>query len=160
MTRRVLAATVISMVALAGLTMPASALTDEKACDLVSEDAITEYFGAPPTTTTPAGEEGVYTTCTWLLPAGDNATATAFVGIDKVSKLAKKDFKASSKSPNAEKVPGIKKGFILAASNVATVTFIKSGNFVNVQFLGSTPADAEANQDGLLSMAADLYDEL
>jgi len=155
---RVLTAAIV-LAALVTLAGHASALTDEDACDLVSEDAITDYFSTA-TETTPDGEEGVYTTCTWNITfATETGTtsAIAFVGIDKVSKVAKQDFKANSKSRDAEKVDGIKKGFYLAEGNAGTITFIKSGNFVNVQFLGSSPEDLDANKDGLTSMAQDLH---
>jgi hypothetical protein len=158
--RKILVATVVA----AGLVLTAApvsaAFTDEAGCDLVSEEEIADYFGAAPTQTTPQNEEGEYTTCLWNLPPTEAGSSVAFIGIDKVNKLAKKDFKKKIKLPDAEKVDGIKKGFILPEGNSLTVTFIQNGNFVNVQYLGTSPEDAEANRDGLISMAQDLYDKL
>jgi hypothetical protein len=160
MARRLIAAMVMLLALMGVAMMPAAALTKKQACDLVSEDDVEAAFGAAPTTTTPDGEEGVYTTCTWILPAEGGSTNTVFVGIDKPSKIAKEDFKERRKAPDAEKVKGIKKGFVIAESNAGTVTFIRSGNFVNVQFLGSAAEDVEANTEGLIDLAKGLYDEL
>ena len=39
-------------------------------------------------------------------------------------------------------------------------TFIKNGNFVNVQYLGDSPDEVEANKEALFNFATGLYDDL
>ena len=163
MARRIVVGGIVSALLVATAVAPAAAsFTKKPACDLVAEDTVEAAFGVAPTTTTPQDEAGKFTTCTWILPS-DSApgdTDIAFVGMNKPNKLAKKDFKAKNKSDAAEKVPGIKKGFYLSEDNAGTVTFIKNGNFVNVQYLGDSPEEVETNKDALFDLATGLYDDL
>ena len=154
MARRLVATAVISGVLLGALVTPASALTKKKACKLITEADIETIFGTAPTQTVEDFKKGKYTTCTWTVPTADGAQATVFIGIDKPSKLAKRDFEERRSSPTAEKVDGIKKGFI----DEITVTFIQHGNFVNVQYLAASPEDTDT--DGLIALAQELYDKL
>ena len=131
-----------------------SSFTKKSACDLISEDDVTGIFGEAPTQTTEDGKKGKFTTCTWMVPTPEGSSATVFIGIDKPNALNKKDFKGNSKSSTAEKVAGIKKGFI----DGITVTFIQNGNFVNVQYLAAT--GEATNTDGLIALAKALYKKL
>jgi len=158
MARRLIVAVMISgmLVGVAASSAGASAATSftkKEACKLVTAGDIEAAFGAAPTETTKDGKAGKFTTCTWKVPSA-SGDATAFVGIDKTNSLNSKDYGKRSKSPTAEKVPGIKKGFI----DGNTLTFVKNGNFVNVQYLGATPA--ETNADGLVAVATELNDKL
>src|SRR5262245_47411236 len=139
-----------------GATGAGAGLTKKQACDLVDESDVEAAFGAAPSDTVSDGKKGQFTTCTWRVPDANGATGTVFVGIDKVSKPATKDFAKRSKSPTAEKVKGIKKGF----HDGQTVTFITNGNFVNVQYVGATPADTAANEDAIVGFAKTVYDAL
>ena len=121
---------------------------------LIPEATIEEIFGAAPRATIEDGKKGKYTTCTWMVPGPDGVSLTVFIGIDKPNKLNKADFKENSKSATAEKVEGIKKGFI----DGITVTFIQHKNFVNVQVLEGTPE--ETDTDGLIELAKELYSKL
>lgn len=138
----------------------AAEFTKMPACDLVTREAVEAAFGVAPTNTTPQDEKGKFSTCTWILPGAAPDTDIAFVGINKPNKLAKKDFKTKSKNDATEKVPGIKKGFFLPEGNAGTVTFIKNGNFVNVQYLGDSPDEVQANKDKLFALATGLYGDL
>ena len=72
-----------------------------------------------------------------------------FLGLSKVSAIAKEDFAANSKSPTAEKVPGLKKSFY----DTGTVTFIKGKSFVNLQFLGTIAGDDSVVAEALGTLA-------
>jgi hypothetical protein len=135
-----------------------SSFTKKKGCDLITEDDIAGIFGEAPTQTTDDGKKGKFTTCTWMVPTSSGGSATVFIGLDKPNKLNKQDFKEKDKLPNAENVDGIKKGYLLAEGNVTTVTFVKSGNHVNVQYLAAT--GDTVNTDGLIDLAKALYEKL
>lgn len=160
MARRTVVGGIVSALLVGMAVGPAGAFTKIPACELVTEEAVEAAFGVAPTTTTPTDEKGKFSTCTWILPGEAPDTDIAFVGMDKPNKLAKKDFKGKVKDPAAEKVSGIKKGFYLPEDNAGTVTFIKNGNFVNVQYLGDSPDEVEANKDALFDLATGLYDDL
>jgi hypothetical protein len=144
----------------AGMLVATSAMTaaaefpKKGACKIITEDDIEEIFGTAPTNTVQDLKKGKYTTCTWKVATATGGEATVFVGIDKTSKIALKDFAERRKSPTAEKVAGIKKGFV----DENTVTFVKDGSFVNVQYLG--PTTDEVDSEGLTDLATNLYDEL
>lgn len=152
--RRLLATVVISGLLVGVMAAPASgSFTKKQACKLITESDIEGFFGAAPTQTVPDGEKGKFTTCTWKVPAG-TGEATVYIGIDKVNKLNQKDFNENKNSSTAEKVPGIKQGFL----DGITLTFIKNGNFVNVQHLAATPA--ETDSEALTGLAKELYGKL
>jgi len=134
--------------------VPATALPKAPVCKIVTAADIEDIFGVAPTDTIEDGQKGKFSTCTWKVPVPDGSEATAYVGIDKPNALNKKDFKKRSNAPTAEKVAGIKKGFL----DGNTVTFIKGSNFVNVQYLSVTADDAET--DGLIDLAKLVYSEL
>jgi len=154
MVRRLIAAAVLSGVLVGLAVTPASAFTKKKACKLIPEATVEEIFGAASTQTIEDGQKGKFTTCTWMVPGANGASVTVFIGIDKPNKLNKKDFKENSKAATAEKVKGIKKGFI----DGITVTFIQHNNFVNVQVLAATPEDTDT--DALIELAKTLYKKL
>ena len=154
MVRRLIAAVVVSGMALGVVATAASALPKKPVCKVITEADIQGVFGAAPTDTIEDGQKGKFSTCTWKVPASDGSETTAFIGIDKPNSLNKKDFKENSKSATAEKVPGIKKGFI----DGNTVTFIKGANFVNVQHLGATPE--ATNTAALIDLAKLIYSKL
>jgi hypothetical protein len=155
MVRRLIAGAVVTGLAVGvAVTSASAAFTNKKACKIITESDVEEFFGAAPTQTIQDGQKGKFTTCTWKVPNAGGVETTAFIGIDKPSKVSLKDFDENRKSPTAEKVPGIKKGFI----DGITVTFIRNGNFVNVQHLGPTPADT--NTAALIELAKELYGKL
>lgn len=154
MARRFIAATAIAGFLFGVATTSASALPKKPVCKIITEADIGDIFGAAPTDTIEDGQKGKFSTCTWKVPSASGSEATVFIGINKPNSLNKKDFKDNSKAPTAEKVPGIKKGFI----DGITVTFIKGSNFVNVQYLGATPA--ETDTDGLIALAKEIYGKL
>jgi hypothetical protein len=151
--RRLLATVVISGLIVGVMAAPASgSFTKKQACKLITKSDIEGFFGTAPTQTTEDGKTGKFTTCTWKIPVGGESTV--FVGIDKVNKANQKDFDQNKDSPTAEKVPGIKKGFI----DGVTVTFIKNGNFVNVQHLAGRPT--ETDSEALVALAKEVYGKL
>jgi hypothetical protein len=158
--RRYVIAMVVATGLLVGMASAASGarFTKKQACDLVKESDIEAAFFSDPSQTTGDGKKGKFTTCTWLLTP-DGGRATVFVGIDKTNKLNKADFKEKSKAATSEKVSGIKKGFYDGETG-GTVTFIKGANFVNVQYLGATPADAAGAKDSVIGLAKVLYKRL
>jgi hypothetical protein len=161
MFRRMVVGGIAAALLLSGIGVAAAAeFTKTPACDLVAGEAVEAAFGVVPTSTTPQDEKGKFTTCTWILAGVAPDTDIAFVGIDKPNSVNKKDFKANSKNDAAEKVPGIKKGFYLLEDNAGTVTFIKNGNFVNVQYLGDAPDEVEANKAALIDFATGVYGDL
>jgi hypothetical protein len=147
---------IIGSGAMAGASV--SSFTKKNGCDLITEDDIAEIFGEAPTQTTEDGKKGKFSTCTWIVPTPEGGSATVFIGLDKPNTLNKKDFKEKSRLPEVEKVSGIKKGYLLAEGNVTTVTFVQSGNHVNVQYLAAT--GEAVNTDGLIDLAKALYEKL
>ena len=92
-----------------------------------------------------------YTSCTWNFPNG-----TLFIGLDKVSKVAKQDFNARKKAPGASKVKGLKKSFYagVETGEGGTVTFIDGTTFVNLQYFTTGDAgDPDALKDALVGLA-------
>jgi hypothetical protein len=98
-----------------------------------------------------ANEFEGYTSCTWVL-----GTATVFIGLSKVNKENKGDFKKRSKADGVEKVKGLKKAFIepVESGGGATVTFIDGKTFVNLQYYTMDAAvDVDTVKDALISLA-------
>ena len=115
------------------------------------------FGGEPVGEGTPSPPYKGFTSCTWAFPAGGQV----FLGVDKVSKVAKKDFAKRSKEPGAEKVPGLKKSFftaVIESGRGGTVTFIDGKTFVNLQFFTTTgtpdPDLLKASLTGLAKKAA------
>jgi hypothetical protein len=101
---------------------------------------------------TPTKYKG-YTSCSWTFPGG----AIVFIGLDKVSKVSKQDFKERSKASDVEKVPGLKKSFfapVEQSGTGGTITFIDGTTFVNLQYF-TTGAAGDINdvKDALTGLA-------
>jgi len=94
-----------------------------------------------------------YTSCSWTFPGG----AIVFIGVDKVSKVSKQDFKERSKAPGVEKVKGLKKSFfapVEQSGTGGTITFIDGTTFVNLQyFTTGAVGDIGAVKDALTGLA-------
>lgn len=150
----------IVLVAGAGmlLTLPlagAAAAKTKNGCEAITtaevNAALSGIAGGEAPEGTPTEYKG-YTSCTWKFPSG----ATAFVGVDKVSKAAKQDFKERSAKPGAEKVRGLKKSFFepVETGDGGTITFIDGTTFVNVQYFTTGSAgDPEAVKNALTDLA-------
>lgn len=118
-------------------------------CKALTADDVSAAFGEPVGEGTPSPPYKGFTSCTWAFPAGGQV----FLGVDKVSKVAKKDFEERSKEPGAEKVPGLKKSFFTEAGSGETITFIDGKTFVNLQFFTTGTPDPDALKAALTELA-------
>ncbi len=144
-------AAVVLVLPLAGV---ASAKTKD-GCRAITTDDVNAAFAATAGGEAPEGtptEYQGYTSCTWNFPNG----ATLFIGLNKVSKVSKQDFKERSKAPGAEKVPGLKKSFFepVEGGEGGTITFIDGTTFVNLQYFTTGSAgDPVTVKDALTTLA-------
>lgn len=154
--RRILVVVTCAAVALGLMSGTAIAKTKDGCKALTTADvnaALSGVVGDQAGEGVPNPFEG-YVSCTWRFPTSG---FTVFLGVDKVSKAAKDDFKARSKEPGVEKVPGLKKSFLSDAAEIGsavTITFIDGTTFVNLQvFSSSTSTDTEPMKQPLTTLA-------
>ena len=150
----------LAIVACAGMVLAvsasgvAAAKTKNGCKAITTEDvnaAFSEITGSEAPEGTPTKFKG-YTSCTWNFPTG----VTVFIGVDKVSKVAKKDFDERRKASDAEKVSGLKKSFFapVETGEGGTVTFIDGKTFVNLQYFTTAAVDdLDAVKDALVDLA-------
>ncbi len=149
------------LVACAGMALMlpfagAAAAKTKDGCEAITTEDVNTAFaditGGEAPEGTPTEFEG-YTSCTWNFPNG----ATVFIGVNKVSKESKADFKDRRSAPGAEKVPGLKKSFyepVETGGSGGTVTFIDGTTFVNLQyFTTASVEDPAAVKDALTTLA-------
>jgi hypothetical protein len=133
----------------------AAAAKTKNGCKAITTDDVNAAFGDITGSEAPEGTPTKfkgYTSCTWNFPTG----VTVFIGVDKVSKVAKQDFNERRDAADAEKVPGLKKSFFapVETGEGGTVTFIDGKTFVNLQFFTTgVVEDPDAVKDALADLA-------
>ena len=151
------AMTIVACTALV-LTLPlagTAAAKTKNGCKALTTEQVNAEFselaGGEAADGTPTKFKG-YTSCSWTFPGG----GILFIGVDKVSKVAKSDFKERSQADGVEKVSGLKKSFLepVETGGGGTLTFIDGKTFVNLQYFTSDAAvTLDTVADGLTSLA-------